>query len=569
MRLLSGTVAVVVLLTTTSGLVPPPAGAATYTESGIRCTKVGTTGDDLLVGTSSRDVICGRGGDDTIRGLGGNDLIDAGPGNDEVSAGGGEDRVFGGRGADDVAGGAGADDLFGGGGLDEIVGGGGGDLLAGQDGNDDLAGGLGPDDVRGGPGTNWCTIDSADVRTRCVYDLEPAEIVDATLSKDTVDVTRSDEEFRVRVHVTDDTGVVQVSTGFQSEAGTAAGVSGIQGRLISGTVRDGIWEVASTVKRWSVPGTFTLDVNVRDRLDRWSWRSFPATTLTVKDGNPDVDPPQVTLLQPLSDDPAVDVRSSSQGVVVKARVTDAVSGVWYVSMCLLHPQDDYYTNLQCENASLVSGDIHNGVWRQVLSIPRGATGGDWNVEVAVTDRARSGEIRHMGPDQYRSWTQDGTALDPWAVPFSAGRGRFQVHGTTDSTPAVINEVQISPNFVNTTLDGPATVTVRMHATDAPGEGVSSIGGAFSGGNPDGTSDSSGVPTFRMDEFTLVSGTRLDGWWEGQAVLPQGTPAGTYYLQAWITDARHWRSYVSQPSAADPNALQITGDATVVVAESSQ
>lgn len=568
MRLISGTAAVVAVLAATSGLLLTPADAATYSASGVRCTKVGTTGQDVLVGTSSRDVICGLAGDDTIKGLGGNDLIDAGRGSDEVLAGDGADRVLGGPGADDISGGDEADDLFGGPGLDDIAGGGGTDLLAGQDGNDDLDGGAGPDDVRGGPGTNWCTIDSADDRTRCAYDLEPAEVVAAGLSTDTVDVTSSGEQFQVRMHVTDDTGVAQVSSFLNSDDGTSAGVSGMYGHLVSGDVRDGIWEVDSLVQRWSAPGSFYLGVSVKDRLGRWSSRSFPAKTLTVKDRNPDLDPPQVTLLQPLFDAPAVDVRASEQDVVIKARVTDAVSGVWYVSMCLLWPQDGYYTNLPCINADLVSGDINDGVWRRTITIPRGATSGDWNVEVGVTDRAHSGDVRYMGPNQYRSWTNEGTSLDPSVIPFPTGRGRFEVNGTNDSTPAVIEEVQITPDSVDT-LGGPATVTVAVHATDVPGEGVTSVGGVIGGGNPDGTSDGSGGLTFWMDDFTRVSGTRVDGWWQGEVMLPQGTPVGTYYLQTWVDDARHWRSYVAQPSETDPEALRIPGDSTVVVTEHAQ
>lgn len=566
MRLISGTAAVVAVLAATSGLLLSSADAATYSASGVRCTVVGTSGQDVLVGTSSRDVICGLGGDDTIKGLGGNDLIDAGGGSDEVLAGDGADRVLGGPGADDVAGGAGADDLFGGSNGDELTGGGGTDVLAGQDGNDDLDGGAGPDDVRGGPGTNWCAIDSTDDRTRCSYDLEPAEIGAAALSKDTVDVTLSSEQFRVRVHVTDDTGVAQVSTYLERDDGTSGGGGGGGGDLVSGDVRDGIWEANALVQRWSAPGSFHLAVSVKDRLGRWSSKSFPAKTLTVRDRNPDFDPPQVTLLQPLGDAPAVDVRFSKQDVVIKARVTDDISGVWVVQMILLKPQDGYYTNLQGYNAELVSGDIQDGVWRQTITIPRGATGGDWNVEVAVIDRAQSGHVRYMGPNQYRYWTNDGENLDPDAIPFPTGKGRFEVNGTNDSTPAVIEEVQISPDSVDT-LGGPATVTVDVHATDVPGEGVTSVGGVFGGGNPDGTSDGSGGLTFWMDDFTLVSGSRVDGWWQGQVALSQGAPVGTYYLQTWVDDARHWRSYLAQPS--DPDALKIPGESTVVVTERAQ
>src|SRR5206468_1195387 len=71
----------------------------------------------------------------------------------------------------------------------------------------DVICGLGGNDVRGGPGTNWCTLDSADIATRCVYDRTPASPDDFSFSTGAVDVTAASRSVTVRVHVSDDTGV--------------------------------------------------------------------------------------------------------------------------------------------------------------------------------------------------------------------------------------------------------------------------------------------------------------------------------------------------------------------------
>ena len=66
----------------------------------VRCTIVGTSGDDVLRGTARADVICGRGGDDRLLGLGGDDLLIGGQGRDTLRGGPGDDELVGGRGKD-------------------------------------------------------------------------------------------------------------------------------------------------------------------------------------------------------------------------------------------------------------------------------------------------------------------------------------------------------------------------------------------------------------------------------------------------------------------------------------
>lgn len=86
---------------TSAWLVGPFATAtAAPVPEPVRCTIVGTSGDDVLRGTARDDVICGRGGDDRLLGLGGDDLLLGGRGRDTLRGGPGDDELVGGRGKD-------------------------------------------------------------------------------------------------------------------------------------------------------------------------------------------------------------------------------------------------------------------------------------------------------------------------------------------------------------------------------------------------------------------------------------------------------------------------------------
>ncbi len=99
----------------------------------VRCTMIGTQGNDTFRGTPGRDVVCG---------FGGNDRIVAGPGND---------LIYGGDGADLIQGGAGDDVIYAGGQNDIVFGGDGNDVIDGGGGRNTLSGGAGADVIRGGP----------------------------------------------------------------------------------------------------------------------------------------------------------------------------------------------------------------------------------------------------------------------------------------------------------------------------------------------------------------------------------------------------------------------------------
>ena len=545
-----------------TGLTVAPAQATTYTSTGRTCTVVGTAGADRLVGTGARDVICGLGGADTIDARGGDDLVDAGSGADRVHGGAGADRLLGTAGRDTLAGDGGADTVVGGADGDTLTGGDGGDDLVGGDGNDDLVGGPAADDLEGGAGTDWCTVGSQDTQTSCVYDREPASSDSGHLSDDRVDVSDATRVVTARAHVLDDTGATRVSLSVNDDNDNTS-ASG-DADLVSGTIRDGVWEAEIPVLRWSAPGDLTLAVSMRDRVGRWSGRSFPQQVLTVVDRNPDTEQPAASLLSP-GPSASYDVRTSGQDVVVKARLTDAVSGVAWANVCLWKPFDGGFANLACPRAELVDGDRYDGTWRAVVHVDKGETGGDWNVEVAPTDRAHANsEPKHyLGPDAYRYFTNDGSWTDPSYAELPDGKGRFTVLGTDDSHPPVVkDDVVVSPDHVDTLTAG-ATVSFTVHATDV--EGVSGVGVYLHAGTTDGT-----APEFVTVDLVRTGGTAKDGTWTGSLDLPGGTPPGSYYLQVFAQDASHFRSWVSagSPYAGDPNQKILTADPKVVVVDSS-
>jgi Tol biopolymer transport system component len=72
------------------------------TVTGVACTIVGTSANDLLVGTDGNDAICGLGGNDTIIGLGGDDTLLGGSGDDYLAGGTGRNYLSGDDGNDTI-----------------------------------------------------------------------------------------------------------------------------------------------------------------------------------------------------------------------------------------------------------------------------------------------------------------------------------------------------------------------------------------------------------------------------------------------------------------------------------
>jgi len=145
-----GPYAVTVTLTSPDGT-----QQSTTTINTTTCTRVGTSGFDILRGTNGDDVLCGLGGNDWIIGYRGADVIYGGAGRDRIWAGSGDDTVYGGDGRDAIYGSSGNDVIDGEAGSDRLSGNSGNDTILGRDGNDILTGGSGNDTLDGGSGRDW------------------------------------------------------------------------------------------------------------------------------------------------------------------------------------------------------------------------------------------------------------------------------------------------------------------------------------------------------------------------------------------------------------------------------
>lgn len=559
------------------------------TSSGVRCTIVGTRGPDVLKGTPGRDVICSLGGNDRIDGRGGNDIVDGGPGNDRVTGGPGSDRLYGGSGSDyvngqggtdlidggpahdrllgdagndridgaggndDVSGGTGDDDVVGGGGSDDLAGGAGADtvdggsgddvetggsgddVLTGEGGDDELSGGPGGDDVDGGAGFNICDAPSevADSQVRCVVDQSRPVVGDLTSDPTTVDVSDADQLVRVRAHVTDDTGVSSVQIYNQA-------------RLVSGTTRDGVWESTIRVPRFITEGWRDVNIDVKDRVGRWTSDSR-ANVYNVVNSVVDQEMPFLESL--ILDKDTVDVRSASKSITGTVRITDDLAGPWDVVLCPAHAfatgTPSFRQAGACVGMERVSGTRKDSTWTATYDVAKRAPSGTWNFEVWMQDASGNfGTDYWLGPDGL-------AAVDPadrsWYHAIPDGAGVFIVQGSPqDLNAPALTSVSLSPSGVDTSTGG-VKVTAEVSATDLEGiKGAELYIGGYAG-YPNNENWVDHLQIVWAQDFKLVSGTRKDGTWRTTFVVPGGTPDGTYFMSVALEDAGQWEAWVSPDS----------------------
>lgn len=103
-------------------------------------------------------------------------------------------------------------------------------------------------------------------------------------------VVTAGTSFSVRWRVADADGVSStgVTMGWASGIWTTCGF-GQSGRLVSGTMTDGIWEYVCAVPASAVNTDYSLDVSAQDMMGNWS--SLGGFSFTIVGGNPDSTPP--------------------------------------------------------------------------------------------------------------------------------------------------------------------------------------------------------------------------------------------------------------------------------------
>jgi Ca2+-binding RTX toxin-like protein len=240
------------------------AGSATGDAKAPRCTIKGTPGDDVLRGTGRANVLCGGGGDDRISGKGGADTLRGGGGKDLLRGGGGADLLEGGGGADRLKGQGGDDVLNGGGGRDQLDGGPGLDVL------DGVAEQLGPD-VPGVPAPPPPGVPGN----------QPPAITELDFNPRQIDTSGSAATTTLRFRAQDDTEVRSMLVDLQGPRPAARlGLFADESDLISGDVRNGVYEVPVMLPRHSAPGQWRIEFfTVYD--DQFTGPSYSYADLTA------------------------------------------------------------------------------------------------------------------------------------------------------------------------------------------------------------------------------------------------------------------------------------------------
>lgn len=357
------------------------------------CTIFGTERADRINGTSGADIICAGAGNDVVNGLGGNDFVYGGLGNDTLLGGSGNDELYGDAGADSIDGGFGNDELSGGVGSDKILGGSGSDLIRGEAGADSINGdagvdlingGLGKDTIRSGTGADSCSLDSTDLMLdTCAIDKSAPEIgVQAAVVREFTAGTT----IKLSWSVTDSSGVDKAWASIGGQPGWITNWCGfgIEAQLISGTNKNGGWQIECAVPENAVNGAYALFVSASDLLGN-STVNAPQIAFTITGGSADDKAPEIVELD-------FDSQAKAGGEVsFSVSVTDETGAAGIYGWLMKdgggfasYPDIGLYADAKGP-AELVSGTNRSGTYSQTLKFSDRAPAGSYTLWLSMQD----------------------------------------------------------------------------------------------------------------------------------------------------------------------------------------
>lgn len=203
-----------------------------------------------------------------------------------------------------------------------------------------------------------------------------------SLASQSVDVSNGAVILQVTMRITDnDSGAETPNVSARSVDGDAtAGFAEVT--LLSGDSNDGIWQAILTIPENTILGDwevtiFPLTDMAGNSADFFGPGDGFDASFTVISTNNDTTAPVLVDFQ--VDKRVVNVTQSNEQLVVTMRLTDAESGVDTPSVSaasLLNGATAGFANV-----ALVSGDIYDGTWEAVITLPQGITGGPWRINV--------------------------------------------------------------------------------------------------------------------------------------------------------------------------------------------
>lgn len=363
-----------------------------------------------------------------------------------------------------------------------------------------------------------------------VADVTAPSFVSVTITPPSVDVSNGAKTVIVSAQIRDAgrSGVSQFSVTATAPTSGPFATCNPASTLTSGTRDDGVWSCTLTIAKGAVGGDWKIAVAATDAAGNQRALGQAeliaanfSTKFTVVSSSPDVTPPVVVALTVTSG--SVDVTSGARTVTVSARIQDEAAGSGVASFFVsatAPTQPRPVTNCQA-GAPTPPGTTMDGVWSCTLTFPKGATPGDWTLDLMASDAA------------FNQLKMGQTALAAANFPTKI----TVVSSTPDQSPPVFTALTLSPSTVDVSTSS-QTVTVTAHLTDSNSGVVSFAFSAALSGSTTKVQCGATVPS---------AGTNADGDWTCTVTIPARAAPGDWLITVTATDAAGFSQTYGPPA----------------------
>jgi Dockerin type I domain len=245
-----------------------------------------------------------------------------------------------------------------------------------------------------------------------------------------------------------------------------------------------------------------------------------AASQTLSMAQSDTTPPTLVALSFSAS--TVNVTTAAQNVTVNATITDDLSGFNYGYVGFTSPSGQtagggfpapYFTR--------ISGTALNGGYQVTVPFPRFVEPGVWTASVYLRDNAGN------------SITLPSATLVSDGFPGTL----TVVDSTPDTTPPTLLGAWFSPSTINTSA-GPQTITVSLQVADSQSGAVFSNSSACVVHAYLSRAGASATEALLLwsGNFTLVSGTAQNGFWQATLTMPQYSGGNWSLTNLCLSDA---------------------------------
>ena len=247
------------------------------------------------------------------------------------------------------------------------------------------------------------------------FNPDAPEITSVAIAPDPVDISSSSQTLTVTLQVTDDEdGFLNGNLHLYNPDGNFVRTGFFTGNArTDGDAMNGTYEVQVQVPRYCIPGTWRIDVTLRDTSSHEqnygphaeefpvpADRYFVVVNTGTIDGTFDSElgrytgaPPQIGTFEAVPH--ALPPGSS---VTLRVQATDGVAGFAYGFPYFYDAQGEIHTDLlfSFDQFLRISGDEFDGVYEVPVQIPEDAPPGLWHVDFYLVDNAGNGGFQSAG-----------------------------------------------------------------------------------------------------------------------------------------------------------------------------